>query len=58
VVIALHHPCAPNLLLDESWTEPAEFGIEPVVVKVDELAVRRNLPWASSQVLRDLGYTT
>jgi hypothetical protein len=58
VVIALHHPCAPTLLLDESWTEPAEFGVEPVVVKVDELAVRRNLPWASSVVLRDLGYGT
>ncbi len=58
VVIALHHPCAPGLLLDEAWAGPAEFGVEPVVVKVDELAVRRNLPWASSAVLKDLGYTT
>jgi hypothetical protein len=56
VVIALHHPCAPGLMLDPAWVDPVELALEPVVVKVDELAVRRNLPWASNNVLRDLGY--
>jgi ATP-dependent helicase YprA (DUF1998 family) len=56
VVVGLHHPCAPTLMLDDRWTEPAEFGIDPVVVRVDELLVRRNLPRASNLVLKDLGY--
>jgi ATP-dependent helicase YprA (DUF1998 family) len=55
-VVALHHPCAPSLLLQSEWNGPSEYSIDPVVVAVDELTVRRNLPWASTLVLRDLGY--
>lgn len=55
-VIALHHPSAPQVLLPTAWTGPAEFALEPEVLAVDELAVRRNLPWASASVLRHLGY--
>ncbi|MES2210080.1 MAG: DEAD/DEAH box helicase [Chloroflexota bacterium] len=56
VVIGLHHPFAPTVMLDGQWTEPAEFGVDPVVARVDELLVRRNLPRATEQVLHDLGY--
>jgi ATP-dependent helicase YprA (DUF1998 family) len=56
VVIGLHHPFAPTVMLDEAWTEPAEFGIDPVVSSVDELLVVRNLPRASELVLKGLGY--
>lgn len=56
VVVALHHPLSPELLLDPEWTEPAEVGVEPVVIKVDELAVRKNLPRATRSVLDALGY--
>lgn len=56
VVIGLHHPFAPTVMLDGPWTEPAEFGVDPVVARVDELLVRRNLPRATQQVLHDLGY--
>jgi len=56
VVVGLHHPCAPTLMLDARWTEPAEFGIDPVIIRIDELLIRRNLPRASNLVLKDLGY--
>jgi hypothetical protein len=55
VVVALHHPCAPGLLLQPEWSEPAEVTIDPIVVAIDELIVRRNLPWASNLVLQALG---
>ena len=57
VVVLLHHPFAPNLPLAPEWAGPADYGIDPAVIQVDELVVRRNLPWASAMVLRQLGYT-
>jgi hypothetical protein len=56
LVIALHHPAAPGLFLQPEWSGPAEFGLDPQVHAIDELAVRRNLPWASARVLESLGY--
>ena len=56
VVIGLHHPFAPTVMLNGEWAEPAEFGVDPIVARVDELLVRRNLPRATQQVLQDLGY--
>ena len=56
LVVALRHPFAPSVALQTSWTQPSEFSVSPPVLTVDELAVRRNLPRASSEVLRRLGY--
>jgi ATP-dependent helicase YprA (DUF1998 family) len=58
IVVVLHSPFAPEIPLQDGWAEPMEFGVEPAVIPIDELTVRRNLPWASRQVLGRLGYVS
>ncbi len=53
-VPVLHHPCAPGLLLQPEWSDVSDFGIDPIVIPIDELVVRRNLPAATSTVLQVL----
>jgi len=55
VVLVLRVPFTSNVLLAPEWMDPADFGISPQVIPVDELAVRRNLPWVSAQIIKDLG---
>jgi hypothetical protein len=54
VVLVLRVPFTSNVLLAPEWMDPADFGISPQVIPVDELAVRRNLPWVSAQIIKDL----
>lgn len=54
--IVLHLPFAPSVAVHPDWTAPAEFGFSTKVLLVDELVVRRNLPWATATVLKQLGF--
>lgn len=56
LVVALRHPFAPSVALQAAWTQPSEFSVSPPVMTIDELAVRRNLPRASAEVIKRLGY--
>lgn len=56
VVVVLHHPFAPTVPLAAEWAEPADLVADLAVLQVDELAVRRNLPSVSGNILRRLGY--
>jgi hypothetical protein len=56
LVVVLHLPFAPSVPVAPEWAEPSEFSISPQVLQIDELAVRRNLPWVSAQVIRALGF--
>jgi hypothetical protein len=55
VVLTLRVPFTSTVLLTPEWMEPAEFGIDPEVVPIDELAVRSSLPRATSQTIKALG---
>jgi ATP-dependent helicase YprA (DUF1998 family) len=55
VVIVLHLPFAPSVPVAAEWAGPAEYGISPQVLQIDELAVRRNLPRVSAQIIEALG---
>ena len=53
--ILLRHPFAPSQPLHRDWVEAAAAALDPRIELVDELAVRKNLPWASHKVLVSLG---
>jgi hypothetical protein len=55
VVIVLHLPFAPAVPVAPEWAGPAEFSISPQVLPIDELAVCRNLPRVSAQIIEALG---
>jgi hypothetical protein len=55
IVVVLRVPFTPSVLLAPEWMGPAEFGINPQVITVDELAIRRNLPSTSSRIIDALG---
>jgi hypothetical protein len=54
-VLVLRVPFTSSVLLAPEWMGPAEFGINPQVIPVDELAIRRNLPSTSADILDALG---
>jgi ATP-dependent helicase YprA (DUF1998 family) len=55
-VVLLDHPVAPGFPLNSEWVEPSDYAVSPAIVHVDELVVRRNLPFATLGVLSSLGY--
>jgi Lhr-like helicase len=59
--IGVHHALTPDYSSDPSLNEMKEFSSTPVVL-VDELVIRKNLPWATSRLLEKLqqsgGYAT
>jgi hypothetical protein len=58
--IGVHHALTPDHSADPSLNELKEFSSIPVVL-VDELVIRKNLPWATSKLLERLdagGYAT
>lgn len=55
LVIALHGPLTPDYLSNESLRDLGEYSRTVRLLPVDELVVRRNLPKATTQILRVIG---
>jgi hypothetical protein len=58
IVVLLDHPFAPGTPLAEDWREAVDLAMSSPIIHVDELIVRRNLPYASRTVISGLGYET
>lgn len=56
--IGISGPLTPDHASESTLNELNEYGVEPQVILVDELLVRKNLPQAMSVVLRGLGVDT
>lgn len=55
-MIGLHDPLTPDVYPDSKLNELTEYSTSTPVLAVDELVVRRHLPWATSTVLQRLGH--
>ena len=55
VVLVLQVPFTSSVLVPAVWTDAAEYSLNPQVLGVDELALRRGLPRASSELIGRLG---
>jgi len=56
-VIDITGPLTPQYSGKSSLRKLMEFGALPVVLPVDELLIRKNLPWATSTLLEKLSVT-
>jgi ATP-dependent helicase YprA (DUF1998 family) len=54
VVIGIHGPLTPDHPADQALREAKEFGVAVPVLLADEIAIARNLPWASQQIIASL----
>ena len=54
-VVALHGPLTPDEPPTDALRELKEYSIAVPLILVDELVVRRNLPRATSDLMKDLG---
>lgn len=50
-VVALHGPLTPGFLSSQSLNDLKEYAVGTGIIPIDELAVRRTLPWATRSIL-------
>jgi len=55
-VIALHSPLMPDTPPSQELADLKEFSLTVPLILVDELVVRRNLPRATADIIRDVSY--
>ena len=56
-VINVNSSLTPGYSIDEKLRDLSEFGGVATVLPVDELTLRRNLPWVTSGILAKMGFT-